>query len=55
MSDNIKIIWSNLSVDDVLIPMDRRLSDAEWQLAKSVFQGVALLDETSIDVETGQI
>jgi superfamily I DNA and RNA helicase len=42
--DNTKIIWSNLSVDNILvpIPIDKQLNDDEWQLAKSVFQGVAL-------------
>ena len=42
--DNTKIIWSNLSVDKILvpIPIDKQLNDDEWQLAKSVFQGVAL-------------
>lgn len=48
--DNTKIIWSNLSIHNVLvpIPIDKQLNDSEWQLAKSVFQGVAL-DKGTID------
>jgi superfamily I DNA and RNA helicase len=48
--DNTKIIWSNLSVDNVFVPIpkDKQLNDNEWQLAKSVFQGVAL-DKGTID------
>jgi superfamily I DNA and RNA helicase len=37
-----EVIWSNLAIDHILVPLDNPLDESEWLLSKSVFQGVAL-------------
>lgn len=45
LPEHIKIIWADLNVEDAFVPMSTILSDEEWLLAKSVFQGVSPLNK----------
>lgn len=53
LPEDTQVIWSNLSVDSILVPTNDKLDALEWQLAKSTFQGVAL--DKGISTQAEQI
>lgn len=42
---DVGTIWSNVNVENVLVRTEGELAEREWQLAKSVFQGIHVINK----------
>src|ERR1043165_2067775 len=45
LPEHMRMIWADLNIEDALVPTPSLMSDEEWLLAKSVFQGVSPLNK----------
>jgi superfamily I DNA and RNA helicase len=50
-SEHIRFIWSDLDVNEILIPINPSPDEQEWTLAKSVFQGVNPLNKSGVNTQ----
>jgi superfamily I DNA and RNA helicase len=50
-SEHISFIWSDLNVEDLLLPIEPAPRQQEWLLAKSVFQGISPLNKSGANAQ----